>query len=332
MIKRKLLILSAIGLVVSVVLMSSWRQHFVRGSTMGTSYSVSVFLPGVIPRLINQTIPDMSQVKTKIEQRLHSVNQSMSTYIKDSEISIFNGQPSDPHVCYPVSTALLDVLVIAQNLYRRTDGLFDVTVGPLLDLWGFGGKSTNQLTLPGSKLSNTLEWRPPSSSSVQQLLTRVGFDKLRIRSGDSCVIKLAALEIDVSSIAKGFAVDLIAQDLQQLGLQNFLIEIGGEVYASGEKKPIRPWLPATPWLLLIEAPVEAIVPDLSKLPKVVRQPLAVAQQGIATSGNYRNYYEFEDVQYSHILDPKNGRPIATDIVDSISSVTVVHNSTAYADG
>lgn len=308
---------------------------------MGTSYSVHVFIEGPF-----KSPPAIADLKQLVEQQLDIVIDAMSTYEADSQISKLNRLPADPATCIPLSPHFYKVLDQAGDIFRRTDGFYDVTLGPLIDLWGFGGKSS----------ARSLHWEPPASEAIQQALVNVGFDKLQL--GTDCIRKNATVEVDVSSIAKGYAVDLIAASLRELGLRHFLVEVGGEVYVAGRKQPIRPWLDDQPWRVMIERPetlsfattqdqlaetankkgVEREQANLFaqlSIPELEDGTLELSDRAIATSGDYRNYYEYNGKRYSHILDPRSGYPVDAGkdrLAWQLTSVSVIHESTSLADG
>jgi thiamine biosynthesis lipoprotein len=269
---------------------SAPAETLLQGSTMGTSYSVKVVdLPAGL---------SAKSLQAAIDQILEAVNDSMSTYREDSELSRFNGNPGGDWV--PTSPELLGVLEAAQETSRLSDGAFDVTVGPLVNLWGFG---------PGAARD-----RIPDDSEIQSAKARVGYRQLHLRSDPPAIKKdLPGLYLDLSAIAKGYGVDAVAAHLESLGLQNYLVEIGGEVWGKGSNAR------GTPWRIAIEkpSPGERAVYAVVQLDKV----------GIATSGDYRNYFELQGQRFSHTIDPATGRPVT----HALASVTVLGKSVMQAD-
>jgi thiamine biosynthesis lipoprotein len=264
------------------------QEIYISGPTMGTTYNVK-FIPtdGV----------DEQKLKQQIDQTLVGINQLMSTYIKDSELSRFNQWSSiEP---FPMSAQTIDVLKEAKRLGVMSAGLLDVTVGPLVNLWGFGPQSRPE-KIPTKELINTTR-------------QQVGLDKLTI--GATWASKTQPdLYVDLSTIAKGYAVDQLAELLLTLNISNFLVEIGGEMRLAGIKPS------GEPWKIAIEKP--------KTKQRSIQSIISVGDNAIATSGDYRNYYEQDGVRYSHLINPATGYPIIHNLV----SVTVVHKSSMTADG
>jgi thiamine biosynthesis lipoprotein len=259
------------------------------GQTMGTQWHVSYVPPA-------DSLRD-SEISAAIESLLESVNASMSTYRADSEISRFNVAAVGEWI--PVSQPFYSVLSSALLISEHSRGAYDVTLGPLVDLWGFG--------------SQFGVVNPPERSEVELLLETIGHDKLRRDSANQSVMKTSTLQLDFSSIAKGYAVDQIAEWFNKQLIDDFLVEVGGEVRLSGYSAR------GDAWRIAIEQP------DGSGR---VAQALALTDTAMATSGDYRNYFEFKGKRFSHSLDPHTGFPVEHDLV----SVTVLHPSAAMADG
>ena len=267
------------------------RELKLAGATMGTTWHVTVILPADLD--VGQ-----SSLQQGIEARLEAVNASMSTYRPDSEIRRFNAAPVDEWVS--VSRDFYRVLSAAMVIGRQSQGAYDVTVGPLVDLWGFG---------PGGEVA-----QPPKDESIAAQLDLVGQDKLRVDGDGARVKKLAELSLDFSSIAKGFAVDQVASWLDEAGIENYLVEVGGEMRVAGLSGR------GDAWRVGIEQP------DGGSL--TVARAIQLDNAAVATSGDYRNYFEVDGVRYSHSIDPRTGYPVAHELV----SVTVVHPSSMIADG
>jgi thiamine biosynthesis lipoprotein len=255
------------------------------GQTMGTTYSVKV---------VGATI-DQQQLAAVIDERLQQINQLMSTYISASELSQFNDAPLDEW--FDVSPETQAVIELAKDISTLSDGSFDVTVGPLVNLWGFGPQH-----IPD---------HVPSMAEIDDVRERVGFGFLQVREG--ALRKEAALYVDLSSIAKGFAVDEIVRLLEARELNDYLVEVGGELRARGKNPGGKIWRVA------IELPEAG-----QRMPY---QVVELADMGMATSGDYRNYFERDGVRYSHTIDPATGYPIR----HNLASVTVLAKSTARAD-
>lgn len=261
------------------------------GSSMGTSYQVTV--RGVVPAA------SLMQMEQDIKKTIDTVDAQMSTYKPDSELSVINRNHST--VWQPVSAALLKVLTTAQQISRLSAGAFDITVAPLVNLWGFG-PAPRPKTLP-------------TQDQIAELLRSTGYRYLRLQAQPPAVAKrLPALQLDLSAIAKGFAVDQVADYLQNLGRKNFLVEIGGEVRGSGSKSQGKPWQVA------IEMPVSG--------QRTINRVIALRNRALATSGDYRNYFEKNGVRYSHTINPTTGFPIR----HALASVSVLATNTMLADG
>ncbi|WP_218940351.1 FAD:protein FMN transferase [Denitrobaculum tricleocarpae] len=260
------------------------------GKTMGTTYSVK--LAGT-PRGI-----DERALAQDIEETLESVNLQMSTYRPDSELSRFNAADEGAWVSTSADTRF--VIDAALRVSRLTAGAFDPTVGPIVELWGFGaGHDDPQL---------------PSPEDAAAAREVVGFSKVETRSGDSAVAKQTrGVNLDLSGIAKGFGVDKVAEYLEREGVENYLVEVGGELRSKG----VGPG--GKPWRVGIERP--------SGVPGDLQQVIELKGEALATSGNYRIFFEQDGRRYSHIIDPRTGRPVE----HSLASATVVAPTTMEAD-
>ena len=260
--------------------------HGHTGLTMGTYYSVS-YAGG----------PSCDDGLTApIERELATVNAQMSTYLPDSEVSRFNASTSLEWI--PVSEDLARTVAVALELSRQSDGAFDVTVGPLVNLWGFGPEDRQGA---------------PSVEDLASARTRVGFDKLSVDIEASALKKsIADLHVDLSAIAKGHGVDRVAKLLEDHGCEQYLVDIGGEVRTRGQNSS------GTQWRVGIE------VPDGSGS---VERVLHLSGQAAATSGDYRNFIVASGTRLSHTIDPKSGRPVD----HALASVTVVAATAELAD-
>lgn len=261
------------------------------GQTMGTTYAVKL--------VSAQTgVVDTSVLQKKVQTTLDEVNSKMSHYLDDSEITRFNDWNSvEP---FEVSSEMLKVLNLAQEIGAATGGAFDITVAPLVNAWGFGP--------PGRPP------KAPDSTQIETLLLQTGWDGIELDSSRSTVKKThAGLISDLSAIAKGYGVDRVVEMLEKTGLDNFMVEIGGEVGTRGLNRE------GAPWRIGIERPI----PGERSVDLVV--PLS--NLALATSGDYRNYYEVEGERISHTIDPRTGYPIT----HSVTSVSVVHSDCAEAD-
>ncbi len=261
-----------------------------QGATMGTTYTVKVVgLPAELK-------PERIQVA--INTILEKINRQMSTYLSDSELSQFNRNQATDWI--DASQELVDVLKQAQRVSALTHGAFDVTVGPLVNLWGFGPS-------PGID-------QVPSEQDIHEARNRVGYTGLQVRSSPPAIRKdRPDLYVDLSAIAKGYAVDAVARHLQTLEIEDYMIEIGGEIRAKGRNASDRLWR------IAIEKP--------STGSRSLHTIIELNDVGIATSGDYRNYFEKEGRRYSHTIDPNTGHPVT----HKLASVTIANPSTLQAD-
>lgn len=198
-----------------------------------------------------------------------------------------------------VSAEMLEVLQVADRVYQLTGGAFDPTVGPLVNLWGFG---------PDPSSSEI-----PPKETIRRQLARVGLDKLVVNTDGNSVRRTADIQLDLSAVAKGFAVDAVAELLESMGIANYLVEVGGELRLRGTKAELQPWR------IAIESP------SLER--HAVQQAMTPGDAAVATSGDYRNYFEKDGKRYSHTIDPRTGYPVS----HHLASVTVVADTTAFAD-
>ncbi len=284
--------LFCIGLALLLLLGGCGRQaapQQLSGQTMGTTWNVTV-----VPAEGSSLAPAL---QTDIQGILDAVNASMSTYREDSEISRFNALA--PGEWQQISTDFYRVLSAAIGVGRESGGAFDVTVGPLVDRWGFGPVPARE--------------ELPTQDEIQSLLTQVGQDQLRVDGEGSRLRKLAPRRLDLSSIAKGFAVDEVARQLESVGIVNYLVEVGGEMRLSGHSPR------GDTWRIAIEEP--------DSEGRAVARAIRVTDAAVATSGDYRNFFEVDGVRYSHTIDPRSGFPVRHRLV----SVTVIHPSAMLAD-
>lgn len=262
------------------------------GKTMGTTYHIKV-VAGMFTRT--------ADLQKKIDVRLEDINKSMSTFRKDSEISRFNAFQK-AGVKFKISDDFFNVLTVAQKIYEETAGAWDGTVKPLVDLWGFGN----------GKIRDTV----PAKSQIKALLSEVGFDNIEILPDHYLVKKKAYITLDLASIAKGYGVDQLAALIRDNGLNNFLVEIGGEVFASGFRKD------GKKWRVGINRPQE------NAPYKQVYRVIEIHDKGFATSGDYRNFFEVHHQRFSHIIDPRTGYPVDNGVV----SVSILADECTFADG
>ena len=276
------------------------------GSTMGTTYSVIV--PGL-------SVTHKESLKSSVDLTLTQINSALSTYQSDSSIAKFNASMSTDWMVVPGEFAV--VADAAIQIAADSGGAFDPTIAPLVELWGFGPEalSTESPASPTSALPTLASPTPalPEASDISLLLQQSGYQFLQVDLVSSSVRKTkAALQLDLNAIAKGFAVDQLAQAVAEHGYVNYLIEIGGELRVSGTNAK------GEPWQIGIEHPrgdADGIA------------GLTLSDGGVATSGDYRNAFVRDDVRYSHIIDPRNGYPVS----HSLASVTVVAQTAMLAD-
>ena len=259
-----------------------------RGETMGSTYRLT------LPTLRSSA----SRLKAQVDALLLSLNAQMSTYQADSELSRLNANASRDWLA--VSVELFTVLQAAQAVSAATGGAFDITVGPLVNLWGFG---------PQLQLA-----QPPTADALAAARARVGYRQLELADGPPRVRKARAdLTLDLSAIAKGYAVDQVATLVENEGLHDYLIDIGGEIRARGRNAQGAPW----------QVGVALPVANQDEVERV----FSLTDSGLATSGDYRNYFDYEGRRYSHEIDPATGEPLQNDV----ASVTVLHPSCMLAD-
>jgi len=270
---------------------STWKLV---GRTMGTYYHITVTHPEQLGGMTKQQLQDT------VEQRLVLINQQMSTYITDSDLSRFNQAPINTDV--KVSPALASLVQRSIDLYRDSGGSFDPTVGSLVNLWGFG---------PGKHNDDV-----PPAAEIAHLVKIHGMNKVSVDLAHHTMRKTSDVYVDLSANAKGDGVDRIAELLEALGAKDYLVEIGGELRGHGLNDR------GTFWQIAIEQP-----PASASLESVYHA-IAIENTSVATSGDYRNYFEENGKRYSHTIDPRTGYPIT----HSLASVTVIAPSCGDADG
>ncbi|GAA3978484.1 FAD:protein FMN transferase [Allohahella marinimesophila] len=257
----------------------------VSGPIMGTRYSV---------KWSGKAFPEADAV---ILAELERINSLMSTYDPESELSRFNNSPVGEW--YTVAADTLATLKVSQEVYQASKGALDVTVGSLVNLWGFG---------PQGRIT-----REPSQAAIDAAQAGSGFDKLDIDAEQSRIRKTSDIYVDLSAVAKGYAVDEVAEVLENEDIDDYLVDIGGELRMSGLKPD------GSQWRIAIEAPKVEV--------REIFEVFSFEKAAIATSGDYRNYFEEDGVRYSHTIDPRTGRPIQHALV----SVSVVTQRCAVAD-
>ena len=263
------------------------RYFQISGPTMGTTYSIKGSLPvsgGLDSETLNQYVAEA----------LDDFNRVMSTYLASSELSKVNKAPQGEWL--PISSHLEKVIQMSGDVYEKSGGVFDVTLGPLVNLWGFGPDDVQAL---------------PTQEQLDMVGKRIGFEKLELADGK--IKKTADVYIDLSAVAKGYATDVVAALLESKGVANYMVEIGGELKLKGVNQHQKVWT------IGVEKPA------------LGREGAVVGVSGdniaIATSGEYRNYYERDGMRVSHTIDPTTRRPIT----HNLASVTVVAETGGYAD-
>ncbi|WP_428774615.1 FAD:protein FMN transferase [Vibrio sp.] len=265
------------------------EQVHLSGPTMGTSYNVKYIQA--------DGLPSPEAMQAEIDRLLEQVNDQMSTYRKDSELSRFNQfRGSEP---FAVSPETVTVVKEAIRLNQVTRGALDVTVGPLVNLWGFGPEARREVV--------------PSDEELAERKAMTGIEHLSVQAG-SLRKDLPSLYVDLSTIAKGWGVDVVADYIQDQGVANYMVEVGGELRVKGTNRE------GVPWRIAIEKPTSE--------ERSVQEIIEPGDMAIATSGDYRNYFERDGIRYSHIIDPATGKPINHKVV----SVTVLDKSSMTADG
>tara|TARA_Y100001949_G_scaffold159955_1_gene151221 strand:- start:6465 stop:7490 length:1026 start_codon:yes stop_codon:yes gene_type:complete len=258
------------------------------GPTMGSTYSVKY--------VADDAAVSKEQLRDETEAILAKIDSQMSTYRADSDIETFNALPAG--ACMAMPGEVLELFRAGQQLSKESAGAFDLTVEPLLDLWGFGPHGTGE--------------RVPSADEIAAARENMGHQHIRIDGEQLC--KDVAVQVDFNSIAAGYAVERVTANLEASGVRRYLVEITGELKALGLKPD------GAPWRIAIEAPHDN--------ERVAQRIVELNGYGVSTSGDYRNYFERDGKRYSHTLDPVTGAPID----HHLAAVTVVDRSTLRADG
>ncbi|NRF29453.1 FAD:protein FMN transferase [Vibrio coralliilyticus] len=265
------------------------EQIHLSGPTMGTTYNIKY--------IESEGIPSPEVLQKEVDRLLEEVNDQMSTYRKDSELSRFNqNQTSTP---FEVSPQTATVVKEAIRLNGLTLGALDVTVGPLVNLWGFGPEARPEVV--------------PTDEELAARKANTGIQHLTVE-GNLLTKDIPNLYVDLSTIAKGWGVDVVADYIQSQGIQNYMVEVGGEMRLKGVNRE------GVKWRIAIEKP--------SADERAVQEIIEPGDMAVATSGDYRIYFERDGVRYSHIINPQTGKPIRHKVV----SVTVLDKSSMTADG
>jgi len=260
------------------------------GDALGTRYNITLIAP---PAELHK-----EQLSERIVNTLERIDELASTWREDSQLSLFNANPSAGWI--NVSAELCSAIESSLEISRLSNGAFDITVGPLVNLWGFGPAGDSG--------------EPPDQDAIAAAMQDVGYEQLQVDCKRPALHKQhPGLYVDLSGWAKGLAVDEVALLLKRSGLENYMVEIGGELTVRGfnaERKN---------WAIAIETPST-----------IMRRPhsvLRLTNTSVATSGDYRNYFEHNGVRYSHTIDARTGRPVS----HQLAAVTVVDQSAAWAD-
>ena len=264
------------------------------GYTMGTSYDIQF--------IASSSSVNAQLAENEVAALLRRLDREVfSTYSESSELTALNQTPVGD--IFIASDDLIEVLRLSDEIRKLTLGAFDITVGPLVDLWGFGSESD----LPFGEV--------PTQEEIRDAKSRVGAESLVINQSKMEIVKKKDIQIDLSAVAKGYSVDEVASLLDSLSLESYFIEVGGEIKMKGLK------LNDEEWITAIETPSNGSASIFQLL----------ANRGklfsIAGSGNYRNYFEVEGIRYSHEIDPRSGHPIS----HQLAAAFVISESAAEAD-
>lgn len=258
------------------------------GSTMGTSYTV-------VARDATRRL-DERDVQAGIDSALAAVNRQMSNWDPASEISQFNAQADTTPVS--VSPSLAEVMDAAETVHLASDGVFDTTLGPLIELWGFGAPGAGEM--PGDAAITAAQARSGHANTIA-----IGGGALQKLKPDA--------QVYLAAIGKGYGADQVGRALQGLGISDYMVEIGGDIYASGRNPD------GLPWQIGIETP--------SATARDVLRVVGISDLGLASSGDYRNFFERNGQRYSHLIDPRTGRPVT----HATASATVLAENAMLAD-
>jgi thiamine biosynthesis lipoprotein len=266
-------------------------QLTLSGPTMGTIYAIKIADP---PRQLSA-----NDVQIAIDEELRRIDESMSGYREDSEISRFNATASTEWI--EVSREVAEVVHAALEVSEHSAGAFDVTVAPIVRAWGFGSAKHAPANLPDEQ-------------AMREVRKSVGYQKVHVRLSPSAIKKdVPELTIDLNGIAPGYAVDRLAVRFDALHLTNYMIDIGGEIRVRGRNAE------QEKWRIAVERPT-----DTEAVPFAI---LSLRDTSVTTSGEYRHYYDRDGKRYSHTIDPRTARPVD----HHLASVVVVHPQSMYAD-
>lgn len=253
------------------------------GEAQGTYYAVTYY------------DTENRSFQTSIDSLLKQFDQCASIYQKNSLISRINNNETGVNV----DSTFISIFNLAQKISKETDGAFDCTVGPLVKAWGFSIKENKDLEIP----------------KIDTLLQYIGYQKVRIEN-NRFIKESPEIMIDFNAIAQGYSVDLIAHFLRSKGIENYLVDVGGEVLGKGQK------LDGSSWIVGIEKPA-----DDAEAERIVQTKVQLKNKALCTSGNYRKYRMINGKKYSHEIDPKTGNPVTHNLL----SVSVMASDCGAAD-
>jgi thiamine biosynthesis lipoprotein len=259
------------------------------GSAQGTTYHISYW---------SELPVDGKDIEASIKNELDSIDKILSNYRPDSVIEAFNSTENTD--TQAVGNEIVLLVRIARTVHKASQGCYDLTIKPLFELWGFRG---DKLTIPNDQ-------------TILKTLTQTGMEKLEVMDDTHLRKKQSDLKVDLSSIAQGYSVESISRVLEQKGIRNYLVEIGGELKTQGHKPDLQAWRIA----------VEKPLPEQQSMQKRITMPKETPM-AVMTSGTYRHYFDAQGQRYSHILDARTGRPVSHDLV----SVTVFFEDPVIAD-
>jgi len=261
----------------------------IEGSAQGTTYHISYW---------SELPVDGKDIEAGIKSEFDMIDKTLSNYRPDSVIETFNNTENTDS--QEVGKEIVSLVRIAQTVHRASQGCYDLSIKPLFELWGFRG---DELTIP-------------NDSKILKTLSQIGMEKLEVPDDNRLRKKQVNLKVDLSSIAQGYSVENISRVLEQKGIKNYLVEIGGELKTRGFKPN------SLPWRIAVERPL----PGEQVMQKIITMPKESAM-AVMTSGTYRHYFDHQGQRYSHILDARTGRPVSHDLV----SVTVFLEDPVVAD-
>jgi thiamine biosynthesis lipoprotein len=280
------------GLILSFSMLTGCSEQAIEkleGAAQGTTYHISYW---------SELPLDGKDIEASVKNELDTIDKTLSNYRPDSIIEMFNSAENTDS--QEVGNEIVSLVRIAKTVHQASQGCYDLTTKPLFDLWGFRGDT---LTIP-------------DAPTILKTLDQIGMEKLDVVDETHLRKKQADLKVDLSSIAQGYSVGKISQVLEQKGVTNYLVEIGGELQTRGHKPDLEPWR------IALERPL----PGDQHMQKIITMPKDLPM-AVMTSGTYNHYFDYQGQRYSHILDARTGRPITHDLV----SVTVIHEDPTIAD-